>query len=327
MQNVFYFLRSKDPSMQPLVQKELESLRLHSKKIDTVITQAYQIDQSGNVTGYTNQTMLDEARKHHIKTLVMVTNEGFKKKPTHEFLHDEKAQGKAIQSMLELCKTNAYQGVQMDFENINIDDKKQLTNFLIRTANALHKQHYLVSFAVVPSVSEQIQASAYLKKKYDNWSGAYDLTALGKAADFITLMTYDQHLSGTTPGPNAGYRWVEAVIQHSMKLVPANKLSLGIPTYSVHWYTGGHEHISVHESELSYLAAQRILHDNHAALLWNDKDKFHYAMYDHNWLYQYLFIEDAASFKPRIALAKKFKLNGISVFNLGNEDPGIWKSI
>lgn len=325
MQNIFYFLRYKEPDMQPTMQKEMASLRDHSKRINAVITQAYQIDKSGEVTGYTNDEMISYTRANHINTYVMVTNAGFRKEETHQFLHNTKAEEKAIQALVKLCKDNSYQGVQMDFENIDVLDKNQLTDFYIKVANALHQLHLVVSFAVVPAVANGKQVSNYQQRKYDHWSGAYDLAELSKVADFISLMTYDQHIDGTTPGPNAAYRWVEAALQHTLQFVPASKLSLGIATYSVRWYVGGHDRLGVKTSQISFKAAQDKLKENQATLQWNDKDKFHYAIYDHNWLYQYLYLEDAASFKARYALAKKYKLHGVSVFNLGNEDPGIWK--
>ncbi len=327
MQNIFYFLRYKEAAMAPVMQKEMDSLRDHTKSINAVITQAYHIDKAGVVSGFTNDEMMTFTRAHHIPTYILVTNTGFERDSTHAFLHNVKAQSAAIQALVKLCKDNGYQGVQMDFENVNIQDKTQLTAFYTNLANAIHQLHLVVSFAVVPAVTNDKQASNYQQRKYDNWSGAYDLAALSKIADFISLMTYDQHTDGTTPGPNAAYRWVEATLKHTLQSVPANKLSLGIPTYSLRWYVGGKDHLSVKTAQIGYKEAQEVLKDNQATVLWNEKDKFHYAIYDHNWLYQYLYIEDAASFKAKYALAKRYKLHGVSVFDIGIEDPAIWKKM
>ena len=45
------------------------------------------------------------------------------------------------------------------------------------------------------------------------FSAAYDIAAIGKAADLVDLMAYDQHGNGGTPGPVAGLDWDTAVLQ------------------------------------------------------------------------------------------------------------------
>jgi spore germination protein YaaH len=326
MQKYFYFLRSKHPEMQAMVNKGVNSLKSHYQSIDGLITQSYYVDKNGEVAGYLNQEMMSFAAKHHIKVIAMITNAGFNKTKTHEFLTNSKAQQSALSQILSYCRENQFYGVQFDFENINVKDKSLLTNFLVTAANLLHQQKYNVSFAVVPALKNGEQVSAYQQRKYDNWSGAYDLAALGKAGDFISIMSYDQHQSGTTPGPYAGFRWLEAVIKHAAQFVPANKISLGLPSYSSHWYTGArNDHIGVRTEDISFQAAQTRLKENKASIRWDDVDKVHYAIYQRGWLNQYIFMEDEKSYKEKIKLVKKYKLHGISVFYLGGEDPLIWK--
>jgi spore germination protein YaaH len=328
MENIFYFLRSNAPEQQVSVQNGLQSLKEHYQSIDAVITQAYQIDAQGNVTGYVNKDMIDFAKQHQIKIIILVTNQGFDKEKAHQFLLNEKFQQKAIQALVKICQDNHYYGVQLDYENIHIKDKTKLTSFFLNATRTFHQHGLNVSYAVVPAMTESDQASVYQKKKFDNWGGAYDLSVLGKAADFISIMAYDQHLEGTTPGPYAGMRWVVAVVEHALKHMPASKISLGVPVYSGYWYTGGTEkHVSVRTSDLGYQDVRKLLKKNHVTLRWDNEDKVNYAAYKRAWLNEYIFVEDGASFKAKVDLAKRYKLHGVSVFNLGNEDARIWQAI
>ena len=59
-----------------------------------------------------------------------------------------------------------------------------------------------------------------------------------KSVDLICLMTYDQNTRWTTPGPVAGWQWTLDNINYALQVVPKEKLSLGIPLYGYHWYTG-----------------------------------------------------------------------------------------
>jgi spore germination protein len=324
MENMFYILRD-DVSPQSLA-----NLKTHAKSINALISQAYHIDEHGQVTGYVNPTLLNFANQNRIKVLALVTNSGFDKVKAQEFLASKFAQFKAIQTLVNLARQNHFAGVQFDFENISAKDKTALTSFYLMAANILHKNGLIVSFAVIPVTNDGQQQSAFLQKKYDNWSGGYDLSELGKSADFITLMAYDQHTQGTTPGPIAGIHWVDAIVKHALQFIPAQKISLGIPAYSGYWFTGAHsehgiEKISVHSATISYPQVKALCDKNHVKLQWSSNDKVNYAIYDHDWLNHYLFVEDTASFKAKLAIAKKYHLGSISVFRIGVEDPGIWR--
>ncbi|MGB6976857.1 MAG: glycosyl hydrolase family 18 protein [Gammaproteobacteria bacterium] len=323
LENMFYILRT-NPTPH-----RFSNLNNHAKFINVLISQAYIIDEQGNVKGFIDPEVLKFANEHAIKVMVMVTNVEFDKPKTHRFLSKISAQRKAIQTIIDLSKQYHYYGVQFDFENIGLEDKASLTRFYLAAAEALHKNGFKISFAVIPVTADAPQESDFLKQKYENWGGAYDLKALGESGDFITVMAYDQHTRGTTPGPVASIPWVEAVIKHTLQFIAPQKISLGIPVYSGYWFTGDHsvngvEQISVHLFDLSYEKVQALMSKYHIKLKWNDIDKVNYAIYEQAWLNQYLFVEDAQSFKAKLALAKKYHLGSISVFRLGIEDPRIW---
>jgi spore germination protein YaaH len=149
----------------------------------------------------------------------------------------------------------------------------------------------------------------------------------------LNFTKYDQHGGITPPGPMAGLTWDEDIIQEALKYIPPGKISLGIPWHSGYWYTGkdpSKEGIarenSLHtmQTDLSYEDTMRILKDNNAVLHWDNIDKVHYAFYLNNFLYEYIFAEDADSFAAKLDLVKKYKLRGISNWVLGEEDPKVW---
>ena len=136
-------------------------------------------------------------------------------------------------------------------------------------------------------------------------------------------MAYNQHPNGTIPGPNASIDYVRAAIKNALKTIPANKLSLGIPTYSLYWFSSD-ETIRARQAEISYADANFLLKKYQPKLRWDAKQKVHYAIYERNWLNEYIYLEDLSSFKEKIALAKHYKLRGISVFRIGTEDDRVW---
>lgn len=300
----------------------LKSLEAHASQIDIFSSQAYHIDTKGNVTGSLNAKMVQIAKANNIKVMPLVGNNDFSPKPTHIFLQNKAAQDRAIQWLLRLCQKNHFYGLQIDFEGMSHLDREAFTAFYQKIADVLHKNGFKVSIALIPILTEKPPATRYLASRYRAWSGVYDYQPLGKASDFVTLMTYDQHGEGTTPGPLSGIRWNGSIIQYALKYIPANKISLGIPLHSGHWYTSpGH----VGETDLDYEVISQKLKKEKINLKWDNEDKVHYAMYLNHFLYEYVFIEDAASFSAKLDLVKKYHLRGLSNWVLGEEDPAIWK--
>lgn len=332
MENIFYILRSHQPSQITASQHAFASLSKNYKAINLLITQAYTLDDHGLLWGFVDADTFNFTRSHGMKLMALVTNTRFDKVIVHRFLASPAAQEQAIASILAAARQNHFYGVQMDLEMVNVTDRDALTRFYQNTAAALHKNGYIVSFAVAPLTSNPPFASEYEKKLYVNWEGAYDIKALGQSADFLTIMAYNQHAQGTTPGPSAAIHWVEAAVQYALQYVPAEKISLGIPAYSTYWFAGtdpedAYGKISVHMAGIGHDKAMYLLRKYNAKLRPDENSRVNFAMYEHDSLNEYLFVEDADSVQAKLDLAKKYRLRGISVFSLGSEDPAIWSRL
>src|SRR5579883_137959 len=310
----------------------LKDIKDHANAISIIAPQIYQLDENGIISGNMDSRLLALAKETNIKIMPLIINIHFDQDQFHNFLHNPAAQERAIAGMLALCKKYQFYGLQFDFENININDKTQFTHFFQLAANKLHQNHFILSIAVVPRTSD-ISYTDYDRWYFNNWSGAYDYEALGKNSDFISIMSYDKHTTLTTPGPLAPMDWVEKTIQNLLKVVPANKLSLGVPTYSGYWTTGMLDPGNVpekykyrsKETQISYSMVLSLLSQFNQPLIWHDQWKSSYAMYTHHERNEYLFVEDAQSFKKKLKLVNLYHLRGISVWKLGIEDPAIWK--
>lgn len=327
MENAFYILHGNSPSEITATEKELTKLAPHTKLINILISQAYQIGEKGDVSGYVDISVLNFTKNNSIKLMALVTNHDFNREIAHKFLKNSHAQSKAIEALLKECRQYHYYGIQFDFELIAPEDRDLLTQFYKNAAQALHKENYVTSFTIGPTVSNAPTTDVQ-KIFFKNVSSAFDLKALGAIADFISLMAYGQHGTGTTPGPSATQSWVEQTIKYALQYVPANKLSLGIPTSSGYWSTFGDTStgkILAQETDMSFATASEFIKQNKITLKWNDTDKNNYAIFQKDWLYEYLFIENEKSFAAKLALVKKYKLRGISVFVLGMEDPNLWQ--
>ena len=101
---------------------------------------------------------------------------------------------------------------------------------------------------------------------------------------------------------------------------------MGIPNYSVHWFTDYTEEKGGFATgrSVKYPMVLQLLGQNDAKKVWHEKAQVNYALWDNDGVFEYLFIEDSHSLKPKLDVFKKYKLRGISVWVLGGEDPDFW---
>jgi spore germination protein YaaH len=310
---------------------EEESVRSFMANVDFVDIlgpQVYSVDANGVISGSLDSRVLVLARAHKIKIMPLVIQPGFDQPMFHKLLHDPKAQQRAIRSMVTLCKENAYYGIQFDFENIHITDRDEYTAFYKDAAFALHKEGYAISMAVVPRISDDPGPTSYHKWIYEYWRGVYDYNAIADVSDFISFMTYDQHTHLTPPGPVAGMPWMIQCIEFVLRSgVPVEKISIGFPFYSTHWFPFAKDEQIQHAAgrSLSYPDAKGIADRNDAVIRWDDTEKVNYTVYCNQGLNEHLYFEDAKAMNAKLELMKKYKFRGFSIWRLGNEDPDVWK--
>lgn len=323
MEKNFYLLHSPNP-------KAIIDITSHKKTIHALILQSFRINSKGAVNGDLNEGVIELARHRSIKIIAMITNSYFDPHSVHLFLNDPIAQDTALNTLLTSCMQYHLYGVQFDFEMVPLSDRDALTQFYRKAAKLFHEHGFIVSFAVAPVLADSHFPSSYYEKLYRVWHGAYDLKALGNIADFVTVLSYDQHGENTIPGPVASVEWVEQVVKFILKFIPANKISLGIPSYSGLWYMDEirpSKRITTIYNAIDYDTAHYIITKYHANLHWDNTAKINYTYFEYNHLNKFIFFENANSIKPKIALVNKYHLRGISVFRLGIEDPGIWRTI
>jgi spore germination protein YaaH len=311
-------------------ERSTDSFLAHADQISIVSPQVFALDRSGAIHGAIDPRVVAKAHEKGVKLVPLVMNPGFDQPTIHRVLTVTSVRRRAIASLVSLCRDDHLDGIQFDIENVNVADKNALTAFMRESANALHGAGCSVSAAVVPRSSEDPGPTSYHRWMFENWRGAYDYKALADALDFISFMTYAQHTGGSTPGPVAGYTWMEDALKYVLSLgVPPSKISLGIPSYSDWWYPAysAKSGARVRGSDISYAKAADLLARYHATPVWDDPEKSSYAFWSNAGVYEYLWIEDARSFMAKLELVHQYRLRGYSVWVLGLEDPATWTAL
>ena len=308
-------------------EQSTQSFLAHADRISIVAPQVFKFDTFGRITGRIDPRLVDAAHAHHVKLVPLVVNPGFDQHLVHRILTLSSARRRAIRALGALCRDDHLDGIQFDLENVNVRDKAAFTDFVRESADTVHRAGCTLSAAVVPRLNESRGSSSYSRWMFDNWRGAYDYKALAQSLDFISYMTYAQHTGNSTPGPVAGYPWMEECLQYVLSLgVPPGKISLGIPSYSDWWYPSYDVKAGPRSRgrDLSYAVAESLLAKARARAVWDDEQKSPVARWTEDGVFQYTWIEDARAFAAKLELVRKYHLRGYSVWVLGTEDPGVW---
>ena len=298
------------------------SLEAHGDAITLLAPQCYGLDRAGALHGHLPTEVLEVTRTAGLPLMPLVTNPGFDRSTAHVLLHNAQAQVRAVNHLAEVAERDQYVGWQLDFEGVDPADKLAYTRFVARVAVRLHHDHRLLSVAVVPRFSDTFPDSSTPGFHTGEWGAAFDFRSLGRVADFLVLMAYDQHTSLTPPGPVAGYDWVKATLDYAVRRVPPSKLLLGLPLYGREWTeTAG----ATTSQSLAYKDLKRFLEDPSSEQHWDDLAQTAWFQLREGDTLRTAWFDDARSLREKRRLLPLYHLRGYAAWRLGVEDPEFWQ--
>lgn len=251
------------------------------------------------------------AKANDYKIWAMFSNNSMRE-TTSKILNSYELRTKMIDSIVSLAVNYQLDGINVDFENMNMADKDVYTRFIVELAPRLREYGIVTSVDVTaPDGSE-------------NWSLCFDRDVLADAADYLVFMAYDQYgISSTTPGTTAGCDWVEANVKKFLgqEAVAKEKIILGMPLYTRLWKTDSNGKITSAVINMNQIA-NKIPQD--AKKTWDENTKQYYVEYEAgNYKYQ-MWIEDVNSIKEKLNLINKYELAGGAFWEKDRETNDIW---
>lgn len=232
---------------------------------------------------------------------------------THKILKSSIMREKVINKLLNIYIGYGFQGINIDFENVNLSDKDLLTQF-VRELYPLFKANNMTVSMDVTAISTS-----------ENWSLSFDRNRLKDTTDYLILMAYDQHwASSPIAGSVAEYTWVERSLLRVFDFIPKEKLILAVPFYTRLWTLNDNK---VSSQAISMEVANNFILKNNIKLAWDDKAGQYYGELEKdNKLYK-IWLEDSKSLEYKASLIHKYNLAGIASWRKGFESPDIWISL
>ncbi|PKM94869.1 MAG: glycoside hydrolase [Firmicutes bacterium HGW-Firmicutes-1] len=281
----------------------------------------FNLNENGNLelTPLLDSNFINEMHNRGIKVVPFLSN------------HWDKAKGiKALENRDQLVndlvvaiEVNNLDGINIDIENVTPAQKEMYVDFIKQLRERL------------PSDKEVSVAVAANPNGYTTgWQGSYDYAELGRYADYLMIMAYDESSYGSEPGPVASHDFVERSIQYALKHVPAEKVVLGISFYGRYWNVEkGIKGNGIHLTKVQELLSayeNTITYDNKyqspkAVIKVKAGDPpiqvFGKPLASGTYTIWY---ENADSIKAKLMLVQKYNIKGTGSWSLGQEHSDVW---
>ncbi len=138
-------------------------------------------------------------------------------------------------------------------------------------------------------------------------------------ADRLILMDYDEHWDTSPAGPIASQGWFVEQLHATVRDVGAAKLIVAIGSYAYNW-TKGRDSADPMSIEEAWLAA----HDSEARIVFDPVSGNPGFGYDEDGVHHDVWMLDAATAWNQLRAVDAMGVQGVALWRLGSEDPGIW---
>lgn len=233
---------------------------------------------------------------------------------TSKMLSDYKSRQTVINQIIKYIKQYNLDGINIDFEGMYETDKDNFSRFLIEIRPRLNE------IGAVLSVDVTAPDGA------PEWSLCYDRYTIGKVADYVMFMAYDQYgVSATKAGTTAGHNWVEANVKKFLgqEEVKAEKIILGIPFYTRVWKENNG---NVTSNVVNIGNVNNVIPSN-ATKTWDEDLQQYYVEYKKGGATYKIWVEDEKSIEAKLDLVSKYNLGGAAYWEYDRATNSIWNLI
>ena len=282
----------------------------------------YRVDADGHVTPYTTEggvsyedpSILSFLRANGIlviPTVANILNGVWDGALVSRIIADPALTTVNIESLVQLAVTQGYDGIDLDYENLNASDRSAFTSFVNQLAVALHANGKLLTVNVYAKTSEP-----------GTWSGpqAQDWWAIGQLVDQVRIMTYEYHWSTSGAGPIAPVDWVRDVLAFARTTMPAVKIMQGVPLYGYDWV--GQSGVDVVWEQTMALVKQY-----GATVRWDAASASSWFEYVAKRTRHTVWFENASSVDAKLQVNIAQGVGGVSFWRLGGQDPEVWSTL
>lgn len=244
-------------------------------------------------------------------------------------VNNTKARQKMVSNMMKYASLYDLDGINVDFEYINVSEGAGYLQFLRELSIECRKKGIVLSI-------DNYQPSA--------WTEFYDRNQQGRLADYVVVMNYDEHTaSSNEAGSVSSLTFTEEGLKNTIDEVgDASRVINGMPFYTRIWTetpedeSDGNGKLIEDAANGNYVlstkavsmdAAKEAYTEAGATPIYNEETGQNYVVYEKGSSTYMIWLEDETSIKARLDLMNKYEIAGAGYWKLGLESDDIWNTI
>ena len=231
-----------------------------------------------------------------------VINENWQGDLLARSIADEPHRRLLIDSLTTFVQDNKFAGLCVDFEEPPTESQSNLLKFMQELHTTFAARGWLVAQAV----------------PFDDPDWNY--AAYSAATDYLILMSYDQHWTGSDAGPVAAQDWFEQNLGKRLRELNPAKTIVALGNYGYDW-SDANDNVD----EVTFQEALIKAKESDATPSFDPTTRNPYFEYDEeDDSHHKVWFLDAVTAFNQMRAASGYKPAGFGIWRLGSEDPSVW---
>ncbi|MDW9382978.1 polysaccharide deacetylase family protein [Chryseobacterium sp. JV558] len=286
--------------------QSLMSLKRNIRHVNLVFPEWFFLDpKTGDLKTNVDPEGYKVIRRTGVAAMPMLSNNSnqeFRSEGLVKVLNDPQKRTHLIQKIAQQCKKYHFKGINIDFEDMNLNSDENLIAFMKELSETFKKNQLLVTMDIMTDNDD------------------YNIPRLNPYVDYFVLMAYDEYSAGSDAGPVSSQKWIEEQTGKIVKQTSPQKIILGLGAYGYDWSSNKDDNTSV-----TYMQAITKASASKAVIDFNDNTfNLNYSYTDSKNLTHTVFFNDAASIFNTMRFSSEYPLAGTALWRLGSEDSRVW---
>lgn len=255
------------------------------------------------------QDLLDAAALHDLQVIPSIGS--FDPDLMRSIFRDPTNRSRHVDALVTDVLRNDYDGVDLDYEMIYMDDKAGYEAFILELNDKLDRYDKILSVTVISKwedVTPNRNSSVFGQTR-----AIQDWEFIAQNSDQLRIMAYDYTTTGNpNPGPVSPLSWNKQILDYAITKAPRDKIWLGVNLYGYTWGSDGSRKAVSYDQMIRYPEfEQRVLHDvyNEAYLEYRCSNNITCKA----------FFTDKQTLELKRKLAQQYNIAGVTYWRIGNE--------
>ncbi len=306
---------------------EIASVLASTKGMNVISpTWFYLNDNEGNIKSLASSSYVSYCHQNGVEVWALVSNLENPEVDTTAVLTHTSTRDYLTNQIIAAAIEYDLDGINLDFESLEGEVGDAYIQF-VRELSIKCENNGIV-----------LSVDNYVPSEYTRF---YNRAEQAVFADYVVVMAYDEHYSGSQEGSVASIGFVTEGVENTLKEVPAEQIILGMPFFTRVWElvpkgddvpeveAASEDYVpyTVNSSAVGMEEAENRAAVNGVTPVWSAEDGQNYVEYENGGNTYKIWMEDEDSMEFRLQLMKEKNLAGASFWKLGLEKSSIWDLI